>query len=137
MNALKSIHFKALRVIVNDYRQRMSRDVISVLTNRLPPRTWCKFACAMTLMKIWNTGAPAGIRQTAFANIYTKNRYPGMLFGYDSSASKVGRQITKNWCGSVLSEVKTPWSDRQLSKDRLRVLLKSTFYPFNFVTFNF
>jgi len=61
-----------------------------------------------------------------------------MLFGFDSSVSKVGKQITKNWCGSVLSEVKTPWwSDRQLSKDRLRVLIKSTFYPFNFITFSF
>jgi len=74
MNALESIHFKALRVVVNDYRQRMSRDVISALTNRLPPRIWCKLACAMTLMKIWNTGVPAGIRQTAFANIYQKKQ---------------------------------------------------------------
>jgi len=136
MNALESIHFKALRVIVYDYRQRMRREEISVITNRLPPRTWCKFSCATILMKIWNSGVPARLHQSAFSNTYHKSRYQGLLFGYDSSVTKVGRQITKNWCRSVLSEVKIPWTNRQLSKDRLRVLLKSAFYPFNFIAFN-
>jgi len=137
MNALESIHFKALRVVVKDYRQRMSRDDISAMTNRLPPRAWCKFACAMTLLKIWNSGVPVGLRKAAFANTYQQNKYQGLLFGYDSSVTKIGRQITKNWCGNVLAEVKTPWTDRQLSKDRLQVILKSTFYPYNFIAFNF
>jgi len=36
MDELERIHFKALRVVVRDYRQRMSRDLISRRTNRLP-----------------------------------------------------------------------------------------------------
>jgi len=32
---LEKVHFKALLVVVCDYRQRMSRDLISSKTNRL------------------------------------------------------------------------------------------------------
>jgi len=127
MTNLESIHFKAHRVIVKDYRQRMSRDDISVKTNRLPPKLWCKFSCAMTLTKIWNTNMPVGLRHEAFSNTYLKNRYPGLFFGFDTSMTKVVRQVTKNWCGSALSEIKVPWTNHQLSNDRLRVFLKSTF----------
>jgi len=137
MSSLESIHFKALRVVVKDYRQRISRSLISEKTNRLPPKLWCKFSCAMTLMKIWNNNAPTSLRQSAFANTYLKDRYPGLIYGFDASKTRIGKQVTRNWCGSVLSEIKVPWTNSQLSKDRLRVLLKSTFYPYNYVPFNF
>jgi len=58
-------------------------------------------------------------------------------FGFDSSKTKIGRQITRNWCGSVLEQIKVAWSNSQLSNDRIRMLLKSTFYPLNFIAFNF
>jgi len=70
---------------------------------------------------------PVGLRQEAFSNTYQKNRYQGLLFGYDSSVTKVGRQVTKNWCGSVLSEIKVPWTDRQLSKVTNLPLMKKSY----------
>jgi len=33
--------------------------------------------------------------------------------------------------------INVPWTDEILSKDRIRTFLKSTFYPDNFIVFNF
>jgi len=137
MTALESIHHKALRVIVCDHRQRMSRDLISVQTNRLPPKLWCQFSAASVLMKVWQRGLPAELKESAFINTYKKTRSPGLVFGYDTSKRKAGRQITGNWCGGSVIQIKVPWTDETLSKDRIRTILKSTFYPDNFIVFNF
>jgi len=48
MDYLERIHFRALHVVVRDCKQRMNRDLISVKTNRLPPKLWSKFSCAST-----------------------------------------------------------------------------------------
>jgi len=89
-----------------------------------------------TLMKIWFNNDPEGLRSSAFVNTYTKMRTDGLLFGFDDSTYRVGKQITRNWCGSILSEVKVPWTGEIFSKDKLRTVLKSTFYPFDFIVFN-
>lgn len=134
---LEKIHFKALRVVVRDHRQRMSRDLISTKTNRLTPRIWCKFACASALMNIWMSGNPTTLRDTAFQNTYTNERHVGLIYGFDASNTRIGKQITKNWCGAILSQIKVPWSTSLLNKDRIRTLLKTTFYPYNLIPFDF
>jgi len=86
---------------------------------------------------MWFTSKPLRLKATAFSNTFTKRRREGLLFGFDASNHKIGRQETRNWCGSVLAEVKIPWTSVVLSKDRLRTLLKSTFYPVDFYVFDF
>jgi len=83
------------------------------------------------------SGSPDILKAMAFQNTYTNERHVGLLYGFDSSKSKIGRQITKNWCGAVLSQIKVPWSTSLMSKDRIRTLLKTTFYPYNLVPFDF
>jgi len=133
---IERIHFKTLRIVVRDYKQRMNKDLISRATQRLPPKIWLRFAAATTLMKIWFNNAPERLRSAVFVNTYAKNRSEGLLFGFDNSNYKVGKQITKNWSGSVLAEVKVPWTSEVFSKDKLRTVLKSTFYPIDFIVFN-
>jgi len=80
---------------------------------------------------------PAILRAKVFANTYTKNCRIGLLFGFDDSDYKIGKQMTKNWCRSVLSEVEVPWTSEVLSKDRLRTILIATyFYPHDFIVFS-
>jgi len=136
LKEVEKIHFKALRVVTRDYKQRISKDHISKVTQRLPPKLWLRFAAASTVMKMWFNGTPVRLRSEAFCNTFTKRRMEGLLFGYDDSTYKVGKQITRNWCGSVVAEVKTPWTNMVFSKDRLRTILKSTFYPIDFYVFN-
>jgi len=114
----------------------MSRETISKITQRLPPKIWLRFAAATTLMKIWFNNDAERLRSTAFVNTYTKRRRDGLLFGFDDSTYRIGKQMTRNWCGSVLSEVKVTWTNEVFSKDKLRTVLKSTFYAFDFIVFN-
>jgi len=134
---LEKVHFKALHFVVCDYHQRMSRDIISSKTNRLSTRIWCKFACASSLMNIWMSVYPSTLKVMAFQNTYTNERHTGLIYGFDSSNTKIGKQITKNWCGAVLSQIKVLWTTSLLNKDRIRKLLKTTFYPHNLIPFDF
>jgi len=134
---LERVHFKALHVALCDYRQRLSRDTISVRTNRLPLRLWGQFAVSTVMMKMWYQDQPSVLKQSIFTNTYTKTRYPGLLFGFDGSKLKIGKQTTKNWCGNMLSQIKVPWTNVQMSKDKIRTILKSTFYPYNFIVFHY
>jgi len=83
------------------------------------------------------SGSPVSLKDMAFQNTYTNERHAGLIYGFDSSNTKIGRQITKNWCGAVLSQIKVPWTTSLMSKDRIRTLLKTTFYPYNLVSFDF
>jgi len=76
---------------------------------------------------MWSSGYPSVLKINAFSNTNTKSRYPGPLFGFDSSKTKVGRQLTRNWSGSVLSQIRVAWTNDPILKDRIRLLLKSIF----------
>lgn len=134
---VEKLHYKALKMVTMDYKQRSSRHTIARTTQRLPPSLWIRFAATSTLMKMWFTNRPHRLRITAFVNTFTKRRSDGLLFGFDDSTHKIGRQVTKNWCGSILGEIKIPWTGEVLSNDRLRTVLKSTFYPADFYVFNY
>jgi len=43
---VEKLHFKALQVVVFDYKQRLSRNTISCKTQRLPPKN---YGCALLL----------------------------------------------------------------------------------------
>jgi len=134
---VEKLHYKALRVVTMDHKQRSSRQAISRKTQRLPPTLWIRFAAASTLMKMWFSNRPHRLRTAAFVNTFTKRRGDGLLFGYDDSTHKIGRQMTKNWCGGILGAIRIPWTGEVFSSDRLRTVLKSTFYPADFYVFNY
>jgi len=126
----------AQRVVTMDYKQRTSRDVITRMTQCLPPSLWIRFAAASTLMKMWFTNRPHRLRITAFSNTFTKRRSDGLLFGFDDSTHRIGKQVTKNWCGGILEETRIPWTGEVISNNKQRTVLKYTFYPTDFFVFN-
>jgi len=48
------------------------------------------------LMSLWQNDDPTRLRDDAFVNTFTKVRGPELLFGFDNSKLKDGRQQTKN-----------------------------------------
>jgi len=126
MKKVEGCHYRALRISLKDVRQRMSRDRITQLTKRMPPKTWMRYAACSLAMKIWQHGKPEGL-QSIFENTFRKGRSVGRLYGYDSSATKIGRCVTKNWIVSTLSMIKQPWTESEMNSDQLRIFLKKTF----------
>jgi len=127
---VESLHYRALRLILRDYRQRLSRQVVTEKTKRLPPDKWGKFSLASMFLNMVGRNEPVKLLRQISSNTYTKRRKPGFIYAFDSSETRVGRQMTKNWLGSALSVISSPWSDRNLSKDSVRLLLKKSYYNF-------
>jgi len=127
MKKVEGCHYRALRISLNDFRQRVNRERINQITKRMPPKTWMRYAMCSLAIKVWLHGKPDGLRQTMFTNTFRKNRHVGRLFGYDSSTTKLGRCLTKNWIGSSFGMIQEAWTDRDLNNDQIRILLKKTF----------
>jgi len=125
LGTVEKLHYRALRLIVRDYRQKLSREVVTTKTNRLPPDKWSKFSLASLFLNGYSQRSP--ITQRMSENFYSKRRSQGFLYAFDSSRSKIGRQSTKNWIGRAIGQIISPWSNLTLSKDSIRVLLKKSF----------
>jgi len=51
-----SIHYRSLRLIIKDYKQRVPREWVSASTQRLPPGEWAaKFSAVSLAMKVRNS----------------------------------------------------------------------------------
>jgi len=127
VKTVERLHFKALRLIIRDYRQRVSRNEITTRTNRLPPDKWGKFAMASMYLNMFNAKEPENLLTSVSSNIYSRTRRQGLLFAYDASKTRIGRQSTRNWIGQTLCDIKIPWCNQSLSKDSIRLLLKKTY----------
>jgi len=128
LGTVESLHYRALRLIIRDYRQKISREVITRRTKRLPPYKWSKFALASLYLNMYGRKEPLSLLEQMTTNTYVKRRKPGHIYSFDSARTKVGKQMTKNWLGSAINEFSAPWSDRNLSKDSVRVFLKKMYY---------
>jgi len=119
LNTIEGLHFRALRLILRDYRQRISRDLITSQTKRLPPDKWSKFVLASLFLNAFNQNKPASLIHQLSCNFYSKRRMPGFSFAFDSSRTKIGKQSTKNWIGSAIGGIQTPWNNQTLSKNSI------------------
>jgi len=126
---IESLHFRSLRIVIRDYRQRVHREWVTASTRRIPPRLWLKFAAASLALKTWTTQTPRNLFASMFSNTYSKNRSPGLLYAFDASKSSIGRSSTRNWIGMTLGQIKIRWTNVPLSKDQIRVIMKKTFEP--------
>jgi len=127
LKTVESLHFKTLRLVLKDYKNRISRENVSLETQRLPPDKWSKFALASLFINCYNFDQYSSLVQRLSCNFYSKRRKPGFLYAYDSAKTKMGKQVTKNWIGNALSCLVFPWSDRSLSKDAIRIALKKSY----------
>jgi len=127
VKTVERLHFKALRLIIRDYRQKVSRNEVTTRTNRLPPDKWGKFAMASMFLNMHNANEPKKLLSKVSTNIYSRTRRQGLLFAFDASRTRIGRQSTRNWIGQTLCDIKIPWCNTLLSKNSIRLLLKKTY----------
>jgi len=128
LGTIESLHYRALHLIICDYRQKISREVITWRTKCLPPDKWSKFALASLFLNMYGCNEPLNLLEQMTVNTYVKRRWLEFVYSFDSARSKVEKQMTRNWLGSAINEFSSPWSDRNLSKDSVRVFLKKMFY---------
>jgi len=126
---VESLHYRSMRLVIKDYRQRIGREIVDSSTSRLPPKLWCHYTACSFFMNLRRTGQPRSLLENMSANLYEKGRQPNRLFGYDSSSSRLGRIMTKNWIGQSLDKISEPWTHISMSKDMIRTCVKKCIYP--------
>jgi len=127
LRRVERLHYKSVRLVVKDYRRKMSRPDIDKKTGRLPPSLWAKFSLSKLFINMRINQHLRQLLADSSKNLYVKSRQPGLLFGYDDSNTKIGGQQTCNWIGKCLENIVEPWTDKFLSDDSIRVLLKRAF----------
>jgi len=129
LKRIESMHYHCVRLTIRDYRQRVSRNVVDKVTKRLPPHLWTRYSVCSLMMNLKMQGKPVNLLNSLSSNLYTKGHKEGRLFGYDSSKTNQGKQMTHNWIGQVLGNVDESWTNRILNNDQIRVLVKKYLYP--------
>jgi len=117
-----------LRLILQDYRHKISRNDVTEKTKQLLSDKWAKFSMASLFLNMHNSGQPPCLLSTVSKNLYSKRRKPSHLFAFDSSRTRIGKQATRNWIGNAINPISNPRCNRVITKDTIRVLLKKTYH---------
>jgi len=126
---IECLHFKALQLIVRDYWQRRSRESITDLTKHLPPDKWQKFVRASLFLNMFNAEKYQTLIESITSNLYGKSSPGGLALSLvltTLTSKYIGRQETQNWIGTAIGSINHTWTDRNLPKDSIRILLKKT-----------
>jgi len=120
----------------------INRDLAGILSHPepidYPLKLWCKFAAgASALMNLWQHNCLADLRDEAFSNTFQKSKYPGSTFWLWQCKVEDQKTANKKLVRKCFITSESRLDLLNTLKRRIRVILKSTFYPHNFVTFNF
>jgi len=87
-------HYKALQLAMKD---RVRRITIDRATEWHPPKQWIRFALSSFFMKIFYHCKPVSLEELKMSNTNVIGRRPGLIFEYDTSDTRIGKQMTKDW----------------------------------------
>jgi len=123
---VRSVHYKALRII---YGKNRSRDELDQMSERATPDEWSDFVVAKQFINIVRTGQPRRLYSDLISQSFIERRSPNMLLVYDTSLKKIGCQAFPNRLNVISRCIKFPWLS-SISKDQIRINLKKTFFGY-------
>jgi len=71
---INSAHFKALHIMLKDYKNKISRNVLTKKCGRATPKQWYKYSVATLIIKTFNTKSLTYINNIISSSIYTTRR---------------------------------------------------------------
>jgi len=124
---LDSFYFKCCRVILGDWMQSLSRDVIYESLKRATPQEYSNYATARIVIKAFLNNID-NIKDICEISSYTKQRKIDQLFFYDNSKIRVGKNSINNRIGIVFNKINFGWLNKDFNQ--IRPLLKKTFFAY-------
>lgn len=127
---LTSLHFRLLRTACKDYWTKLSRKDLTNRCQRATPAEWSKYTTASVAIKVIKNKQPTRLHEILMSTYYSERRNAGKGLFYDSSKTVPGRQSIQNRLKHI-AQIKEPWNEsgpEKFSKDKLRVMLKSTYF---------
>ena len=124
---LNAVHYRALRMIVGDTKRKMSHTKLNAITNRAPPRRWSNYATASITMKILRDELPRGLHNEIKKVLYVERRKPKLGRFRGNTGGKYARTRLPNRL-MFMHRIKRPWLNERLNDDRIRKILKETYF---------
>jgi len=124
---IRSVYYKALRVIFGKHWRRSELDMMS---GRANPDEWADYSLAKMFIGTVRTGRPERLYNQTLTQAFMERRNDEQLFVYDASTRKVGRQMFANRLAVLSRKIKFPWLRVGFSTDMIRQSLKKTFFNY-------
>ncbi len=102
MKRIESIHYRALRVGIFDFKNQVSREIIDLNFKRITPREWSEYSISQIMIRVFTSKSPESLFTCLNSHAYFINR-PQRLRFFDSSKTRVGFQCIENKVGIVAS----------------------------------
>jgi len=126
---LNSMHFRMLRVACRDFDHQISKEDLMVRCKRATPLQWVRFLTSSKVIKITRNKEPPDLYNSLMSTLYSEPRKPDIGYFFDNSKRKPGKQILKNRL-ELMKEINTPWLNRILTDDEIRIEMKKIFFKF-------
>ena len=127
---LNTSHYKALRIAVGDHQRKWSREKLNETCQRATPKEWAHYTVASMVATVILTEEPKVLHDAIQQQMTVNDRKPGRPKFYDSSRLKVGRQSLQNRIGETATLISEVWISREISRDKLRIILKTAFFSY-------
>jgi len=120
---LEALHYRALMILVRDYKKTMCRSELDTL-GRANPLKWSKCLAMSFIMKTVLRKNPEGIHHTLMKQSYCERRFPHRTKFYSKADLRIGRQSLANWAGELMNDLDCDWNDDNTNDHRIRIILK-------------
>ncbi len=127
------MHYKLLRISINDWKNQTSRSILDGL-GRAKPILWSKYSTCGLTIKILRDGVPKRINDHLQRTLFKERRSQQVKF-YDRSRIKIGKQSLGNRITDLFNEVSTPITFTE-TDHMIRTLLKKTFFAERYKPFS-
>jgi len=125
-----SMHYWAVRMLVFDFKFKISRDQLDYLSKRASPFQLNNFKLAKLLISICNNTAPFVLFHELLSHSITERRTEHRPKFLDMSRKRIGRQSLSNRVTHVANKINFDWSGLPLSSNVIREKLKSSFFSY-------
>jgi len=122
---LESIHYKALRILVNDYQNTWSRATLYAVLDRAQPRQWMEYCNSKTAIQLMTMEKGPPLATKLISQRYSNDRLPMKTKMFNIAKKEIGRNSLANRL-SFFHKINFDWRNG-ISKDALRINLKKTF----------
>jgi hypothetical protein len=125
LKRVERIHYRALRVGIYDFKNKVSRDLLDHDFKRATPREWSNYSVAQEMIRIFVSKCPSSLFTRLEPQGYLINRPTRMRF-YDASRTRIGHQCFENKVSRISTKLTFDWFSRNLSKDKNKNSFKAS-----------
>jgi len=126
---INSAHYKALRISINDFKNRTSRDTLNIKLKRATPSEWSNYTTTPLVIKIVRDKMPEHIHSKLSETIYSTRRKPQVGKFHNNARGKIGKQSIQNRL-QHMDRLTENWLHSDWNNDRIRTTLKKTFFQY-------